>query len=459
MSQPFTTLPLKPALLQTLQDLNLTEMTEIQAGSLPLILKGKDVLAKSKTGSGKTVAFSLGLLQRFAREETATQALVLCPTRELAEQVASEIRRLGRQIENLKVLTLCGGTPMGPQISSLSHGADVVVGTPGRVMDHLLKGRLQIADCQCLVLDEADRMLDMGFAKELDTVIARLPTDRQTLLFSATYPEAIRQISARVQRSPQEITVEATHDTRHIAQSLYEIDDAHRGKATAALLSHHQPASSIVFSNTKAGCQALADELAELGFSVLALHGDLEQKQRTEVLIRFANRSVRVLVATDVAARGLDIDDVALVINSQPAFEPDVHVHRIGRTGRAGASGLAITLCAPKDAGLMADIEAYLEQKLPWKSIHSVRFHANRIQPPEYETLALDGGKKQKLRPGDILGALTKDADVPGEDVGKIKMTATHTYVAVKTRSVKRSLRHFADGKIKGKKFRARKLK
>ena len=278
------------------------------------------------------------------------------------------------------------------------------------------------------------------------------------MLFSATYPDSIKQISLKIQRNPVEVSVEATHDTSKIEQIFYEVEEAHRTKGTAAILSHFQPQSSIVFCNTKVACQNLAEELREMGFSALALHGDLEQKERSQILYRFANRSACILVATDVAARGLDVKDIDAVINYQVAYDAEVHVHRIGRTGRAEANGLALTLCSSEEINRANAIEDYLQAKLNWKGIQALRFHANRIIEPQYQTLCIDGGKKAKLRPGDILGALTKDAGLPVEDIGKINITATHSFVAVKTRSVKRSLAHLREGKLKGRKFKARKL-
>ena len=458
MDKQFTSLGLKPALLTNLETLGFTQMTDIQAGSLPAILQGKDVVAKAKTGSGKTAAFGLGLLQNLNVERFRIQSLVLCPTRELAEQVAEEIRRLARGIHNIKVLTLCGGVPMGPQIGSLEHGAHIIVGTPGRIIDHLSRQRLDLSEVNTLVLDEADRMLDMGFEDEMAAVIRHIPDNRQTLLFSATYPDSIAQISAQVQREPLQVSVEATHDTSSIEQIFFEVEEPHRIKAVAALLSHYQPESCIVFCNTRIACQEVADELTALGVSALALHGDLEQKDRTQVLTRFANKSTSVLIATDVASRGLDVKEVNAVISYQITPDPEVHIHRIGRTGRADAKGLALTLVAPNEMARANAIEDYQGAKVRWLGIQSIRFHQNRLLEPAFVTVCIDGGKKDKLRPGDILGALTKDAEVPVEDVGKINVTATHTYVAIKTRSVKRSLKQFNEGKLKGRKFKARKL-
>jgi len=457
-SKNFSSLGLDAALLDNLESMAYHQMTDIQAGSLPAILAGRDVVGKAKTGSGKTAAFALGLLHNLKVKRFRVQALVMCPTRELAEQVAEEIRRLGRGIHNIKVLTLCGGTPSGPQIGSLEHGAHIIVGTPGRIMDHLYKRRLDLSEVNTLVLDEADRMLDMGFEDEMRVVIKNVPKERQTLLFSATFPESIAEISGQVQSNPLEVSVEATHDPVSIEQVFFEVSEQHRIKAVAALLSHYQPESAIVFCNTKIACQEVADELREMGVSALALHGDLEQRERTQVLTRFANKSVSVLVATDVASRGLDVKEVNAVISYQITPDPEVHIHRIGRTGRADAKGLAFTLVAPNEMARANAIEDYQKAKIKWTSIQAIRFHVNRLVQPVFTTLCIDGGKKSKLRPGDILGALTKEAEIPGEDVGKINVTAMHSYVAIKARSVKRAMKQLGEGKIKGRKFKVRKF-
>lgn len=458
MSQLFSSLPLSSSLLDGLHEQGFTHMTDIQTASLPAVLAGEDVLAQASTGSGKTLAFAIGLLHKLAVEQRYCQALVLCPTRELAEQVAEEIRKLAKRIANLKVLSLTGGTAVGPQIASLKHGCHIVVGTPGRIMDHVLKRRLDLSQVNSLVIDEADRMLDMGFADELAVIFQQLPSKRQTLLFSATYPQAVNSMSEQVQHAAKRVTVAATHNADKIQQVAFEVEEEHRQKALAALLTDYQPSSVLIFCNTRVETQNVADYLLESGFAAVALHGEMEQRSRSQVLARFANQSALILVATDVAARGLDIKGVDAVINYHVSADPEVHIHRIGRTGRAEATGLALTLCAPAEVTSLQRIEQLQGSKLQWRSIHSVRFHANRIVQPTYTTLCLDGGKKAKIRPGDVLGALTKDADIPGEDIGKIQVTATHTYVAVKLRSVKRAMGHFREGKIKGKKCRARKL-
>lgn len=348
--QTFDQVGLNPALLATLDSLNYTHMTPIQALSLPAILKHRDVIGQGKTGSGKTAAFGLGVLSNLNVKRFRVQSLVLCPTRELADQVAKEIRTLGRGIHNIKVLTLCGGMPMGgPQIGSLEHGAHILVGTPGRILDHLEKGRIDLSELNTLVLDEADRMLDMGFQDALDAIIDAAPKQRQTLLFSATFPEKIEQIAQRIMQTPEVIKVESTHDTSSIAQYFYKVEGSEaRDEALANLLLTHQPESAVVFCNTKKEVQSVADELHHKGFSVIDIHGDLEQRERDQALVQFANKSVSILVATDVAARGLDVDNLDAVFNFELSRDPEVHVHRIGRTGRAGSKGLAFSFLVRK---------------------------------------------------------------------------------------------------------------
>ena len=458
----FNRLPLKPALLKTLDDLGYTRMTDIQAQSLPAVLAGKDVLAKAKTGSGKTAAFGLGLLSKLNVKLYRVQSLVLCPTRELADQVSKELRRLARGIHNIKILPLCGGQPFGPQLGSLEHGAHIVVGTPGRVSEHLRKRSLNLDHLTTFVLDEADRMLDMGFSDTIDGILKLMPDKRQTLLFSATYPDSIADISARVLYKPVEISVDSVHDSSQIQQHCYEIDRGQREQALMQLLAHYQPKSAVIFCNTKRDCQALADELYNQGFSALALHGDLEQKARDQVLIRFSNGSSSILVATDVAARGLDIKSLEAVINYELTRDPEVHVHRIGRTGRAGNKGLALNLCTASEMNRANAIEDYLNIKLHWGNLpelSSERATNKKVgYQPEMICLSIDGGRKDKVRPGDILGALTKDAGLPGADIGKIDIADYHAYVAVKRQSAKTALKHLQNGKLKGRKFKVRRF-
>ena len=398
----------------------------------------------------------MGILQSLDATRTYTHALVLCPTRELADQVAEQLRLLARRMDNVKITTLYGGVPMNGQIATLKHRPHIIVGTPGRVMDHLMKHRVHLKELQQFVLDEADRMLDMGFYDELEVIFQHLPQKRQTLLFSATYPDTIAQISDAVQKAPQRIETQSLHTGTKIEQIAYKVTDEHRDQAVAAVLSHYQAQAAIVFCHTKAQTFALTEYLQQKDIAAVALNGDLEQRERTQVLTRFAHKSALVLVATDVAARGLDIDAVDVVINYTVTEEPDVYVHRIGRTGRADAEGLAVTLVSESEMAGLRAIEAHAQVVLKPKGIESVRYHANRIVQPAFATLSIDGGKRQKLRPGDILGALTKEAGIDGDDIGKINVTNQVSFIAVKLRSVKRAMAQFREGKIKGKKFRAR---
>ncbi|MBM0492612.1 ATP-dependent RNA helicase DbpA [Aeromonas jandaei] len=453
----FSSLNLSPALLENLTTLGYLQMTPIQAQSLPLVLDGKDLIAKAKTGSGKTAAFGLGLLSSLDVNRLEVQALVLCPTRELADQVATEIRRLARTLPNVKLVTLCGGTPTAPQSATLSFGAHIAVGTPGRILKHLEQGTLELDSLKTLVLDEADRMLDMGFGEDINRVISHAPRDRQTLLFSATYPEGIAQMSRGVQRNPVEVSVEALHEESAIEQKLYEVPAGQRLDALTWLLSHYQPGSCVVFCNTKRASNDVADHLAAKGFSALALNGDLEQRERDQVLVRFANGSATILVATDVAARGLDIKELGAVINYELTYDPEVHVHRIGRTGRAGQQGLALSLYQPNEAQRVNVIEEYQQAPMPLGDLDAI---GRAIKPlaPQMVTLSIDAGRKTKVRAGDILGALTGEGGIAGADVGKIQISEQYSYVAVKQSVAKAALKRLQEGKIKGRSYRARKL-
>lgn len=455
----FSTLKLRPALLDNLVTLGYEQTTPIQAQSLPPILAGRDVIAQAQTGSGKTAAFGLGLLQGLDVNNFTTQALVLCPTRELADQVTKEVRRLGRGIPNIKILTLCGGVPIRTQISSLARAAHVVVGTPGRIEDLLSKSHLNLKSLRTLVLDEADRMLDMGFQDALDTIIGYTPPQRQTLLFSATYPLQISAIADRVMIDP--VRVEAkTDSTSNIEQHFYWVDDAdQRMTALRLLLLKHRPESALVFCNTKIMTQEVADELRGRGFSALALHGDLDQRDRDQTLARFANKSVSILVATDVAARGLDIDDLDAVINYFVARDDEVHIHRIGRTGRAGKHGLAFTLVAAREQHKLERLEQMLGHPIKPEPLPAIELLDEPAYQPQMGTLQIDAGKKEKLRAGDVLGALTGADGIAGKDVGKISIADKVAYVAVDRGVIKLALKKLNDGTLKGRSFRVRWLR
>ncbi|WP_028448868.1 ATP-dependent RNA helicase DbpA [Chitinibacter tainanensis] len=457
---PFSSLDVLSAECQdNLASLGFTSMTPIQAASLPLVLEGRDLIAKAKTGSGKTAAFGIGLLHKLNLTLFKPQALILCPTRELADQVSKDLRRLGRHLPNLKITTLCGGTPLAPQAASLAHGTHVVVGTPGRIQDHLHKETLSVKHVSTLVLDEADRMLDMGFGGEVADVISFLPKWRQTLLFSATYPEGIRKLSASIQRSPVEVTVEALHDQSYIVQAAYAVkDNADKPDLLKRIFAHYQPASSVVFCNTRADCMALAESLVEDGFAAIALHGELEQRDRDLMLVQFANGSCPILVATDMAARGLDIKDLALVVNYELPHDPEVYVHRIGRTGRAGKKGYAVSLVSPSQAKRQRQVAEYLDADIPAGRIEDLTIDGEFALPARMATLCFDVGRKQKVRPGDVVGALTGDGGLPGDAIGKIDLFEFQTYVAIERRHVQSVLKRLGNGqgKLKGKPVKVR---
>lgn len=429
-------------------------MTDIQAESLPHTLAGRDIIAKAKTGSGKTAAFSLVFLNKINPKNFAVQALVICPTRELGAQVAEETRRLARQIPNIKVLTLCGGQPIGPQIGSLEFGAHVVVGTPGRLKDHLRKQTLKIDQVNTFVLDEADRMLDMGFIDDIKTIASQIPANRQTLLFSATYPDDIKVLSARFQVDPVMVEVESLHASHRIEQYFYRCEQGKKTDALTGVLARHRPGHAVVFCNTKATCAEVQQHLGDSGCRALLLQGDMEQRDRDRTLVRFSHRSVSMLVATDVAARGIDIKDLDAVVNYDLPKDTDVYTHRIGRTGRAGRQGMAINLMTERDnwryEGIIREMNPVV--------LDAGQLSGNRYSPaaPAMVTIGIDAGKKQKLRPTDILGALTGTIGLSGDDVGKISIFPFVSYVAVKRGVARQALQGLQNGKIKGRTYKVR---
>lgn len=454
----FSQLPLLPALQQAVANAGYTRPTAIQAASLGPILEGRDLLAQAPTGSGKTAAFGLGLLQRLDPASLRTQALVLCPTRELADQVAKELRRLAAGIPNVKLSLLTGGIALGPQIASLAHAPHVVVGTPGRVQELLRKEVLDVRGLATFVLDEADRMLDMGFEEAIRDITRRLPRQRQTLLFSATWPESIRDMARATLHEPHEASVEQGEDVPRIEQWFHEVDLSAKPTALAGLLLQHRPESTVVFCNTKRDVDDVVTSLNHLGFASAALHGDLEQRDRDEVLVRFANRSLGVLVASDVAARGLDVKDLACVVNYELPTDPDVYQHRIGRTARAGSTGLALALVTPKEMPRALALESLAGTRLRWAPAKPVSGRPQGVPTAPMATLRIDAGRTDKLRPGDVLGALTGAAGLPVDAIGKIDIFPTRSYVAVAHRQADRAQAALQAGRIKGRNFRVRRI-
>jgi ATP-independent RNA helicase DbpA len=456
----FATLALREALLKNLEKLEYHQMTPIQELSLPIILEGQDVIAEAKTGSGKTVAFGLTVLNSLNIDKYAVQALILCPTRELAEQVSQVLRQLARLMPNIKVINLSGGMPMHAQLNSLRHEAHIVVGTPGRVQKHLDKNTLNLNQLQTLVLDEADRMLDMGFYDAINDVIEFCPKTRQTLLFSATYPSEIKTLAHKFLKNPKRIIVKEEESAFDTQQIFYEVANSKvKFPLLKNILLHEKPESTLIFCNTKEQTVQLASMLCEAGFSASALNGDMEQFDRDTAFIRFKNKSCSILVATDVAARGLDVKELPLVINYELAFEHDIHIHRIGRTGRAGHKGFAVSLTTPLDAERLGIIAAALAEPLTWGNAAELKTSDKQILIPAMQTLLISAGKKDKIRPGDILGVLTKEVGLKGESIGKIDIFPAYSYVAVESKHVAMVLKHFTTGKLKNKKVNVKKLK
>ncbi|WP_298581625.1 ATP-dependent RNA helicase DbpA [uncultured Luteimonas sp.] len=450
----FASLDLPATLLQGIDALGYQCMTPVQAQALPAILAGRDVIAQAPTGSGKTAAFGLGLLSRLDPARIQTQALVLCPTRELADQVGKQLRKLAIGIPNLKLSILCGGIPLGPQLASLTHAPHVVVGTPGRIQELVKQRALQLDGVRALVLDEADRMLDMGFEEAIRDIVKRLPKDRQGLLFSATYPDGIRALGAAMLRDPLEVSIGDGMQPAAIEQLFFEVDAARRAPALAAVLLRHRPESAVVFCNTRADTVEVVGSLSHYGFSALALHGEMEQRDRDEVLVQFANRSCNVLVASDVAARGLDVENLGAVVNYELPSDADTYLHRIGRTGRAGRDGLALSLCAPRELPRARAIEERQGRPLRWEPLQPLSGKAANVPTALMATLRIDAGRGDKLRAGDIVGALTGDAGLHKDAIGRIDVFATRSYVAIARKHAPRALAALRAGRIKGRRFR-----
>ena len=444
----FSTLSLSKEMLDNLDSLGYKKMTPIQAEALPPILDNKDVIAQAKTGSGKTAAFGIGLLNRLDVKKFRVQSLVLCPTRELADQVAKELRKIARFKHNIKILILCGGESFGKQLGSLSHQAHIIVGTPGRVLKHLNKDSLNLENLETLVFDEADRMLDMGFMEEIQSVLEYVPQERQTLLFSATYDNEIVEISKKIQQNAVSVKTVTTESANKIDEHFYEVDS--KLDTLIKIFSTYEPENVIVFTNTKIEAKELADNLQKAKIDALAIHGDLEQYERNDVLVQFANKSCPILVATDVAARGLDIKELSMVVNYDIPHGSETYTHRIGRTGRAGADGIAITLY---DSSEIDKADEYKNETRKFESAQSLKLKAGFEMKPQYVTLVIEGGKKDKVRPGDLLGALTGDAGLKGSSIGKIDIYDRQSYVAIERALIKEAHAQLSKGKIKGKKF------
>ena len=433
-------------------------MTPIQAASIPILLAGKDLIGQSKTGSGKTAAFIIPILEKIKVAQSHPQALILCPTRELCDQVLRECRKFSKAFPGLQTVSLVGGQPYPPQIQALEKGVHLIVGTPGRTLEQLKNGHVQVGMLNTLVLDEADRMLEEGFAEEMKAIMEELPKNRQTIFFSATFPEMMEELSKNYQKNAERITItDEASNTPSIEQYVYEAENPHKIETLIKILQKHPSMCTLIFCRTKATVDEIGKLLKASKVSCEVLHGDLEQNERDKATSLFRNGSRRILVATDVAARGLDIDTLELVINVDLPSSPDIYIHRIGRTGRAGRTGTAVSISTAYEIVKVVEIEKatgvkMIRQPLGFKNQLGLGFEFQRTL---MKTIQISGGKLDKLRPGDILGALTAEPQAyAAADIGKIEIHERFSYVAVIPSLGEKAANKLRNTKIKGKKFK-----
>lgn len=458
MTTPFSSLPISKKLLALIEEMGFKDMTPIQAASIPILMAGKDLVGQSQTGSGKTAAFIIPILEKIKIEKSQPQALILCPTRELCDQVLRECRKFSKAYPGLLTVGLVGGQPLSQQLNALERGVHLLVGTPGRTLDFLMNRQIDVEGLRTLVLDEADRMLDEGFAEEMDAIMGRLPSERQTIFFSATFPAEIASLSEKHQKNAERVTIgEGTQSTLQIEQYLYEAENPDKIETLMKILKAHPSQCTLVFCRTKASVKEIGERLAKMKVNSDILHGDLEQNERDRATALFRNGSVRILVATDVAARGLDIDTLELVINVDLPPNSETYVHRIGRTGRAGRKGKAVSIATAYEAPYVAEIEELTGVKMIRQTLKA---EASSDLGPEFRkapmrTLQIAGGKKVKLRPGDILGALTGQPDpFMGTDIGKINIHDYFSYVAIRYDLAEKALEKLRAQNVKGRKFK-----
>lgn len=514
----FEELGLSEKILRAIEDMGFEEASPIQAKAIPAILTGGDMIGQAQTGTGKTAAFGIPLLQKVDPKNKRLQAIVLCPTRELAIQVADEIRKLSKYMHGIKVLPVYGGQDISTQIRSLKAGTQIIIGTPGRVMDHMRRKTVKFDNVHTVVMDEADEMLNMGFREDMETILQQVPEDRQTLLFSATMPKAILDITKKYQKDAQIVKVVKKELTvSNIDQYYYEVRRNKKEEVLCRLLDMYAPKLSLIFCNTKKQVDELTDSLKGRGYFAEALHGDLKQSQRDRVMSHFRNGQTDILIATDVAARGIDVDDVEAVFNYDLPQDHEYYVHRIGRTGRAGRTGKAFNFIFGKEIYKLKDIQRYCKTKVyaqPVPSLNDiaqikvekvldrvikiieeedldsmVKLIEQKINEEDYTSMEMAAaflkleigentdtsetqkdfdfentgaeegmvrlfiniGKKQNIRPGDILGAVAGESGMPGKLVGAIDMYDKYTFVEVPKEHARDVLNAMKSVKIKGK--------
>ena len=439
----FKELGLSEPLLDALKHLGYEQPTPIQEQTIPALLEGRDVIGQAQTGTGKTAAFGLPMLEYVDPESPEVQALVLTPTRELCIQVTQAIRAYGER-RGINVVAIFGGAPIRTQAAQLKEGAQVVVGTVGRVMDMMSRHHLVVSDARYVVLDEADEMLDLGFLEDVEMILGRCPSGRQTALFSATMPTEIKRLAERFMYDPETIKVRAatlTIDT--VEQFFVEVSDREKPEALARVLKTERPEQALVFGRTKIGVDRLTRRLSDKGLRVKALHGDMSQGSRDGVMIAFKSGRESLLIATDVAARGLDISGISHVINYDIPNSPDVYVHRIGRTGRVGRSGRAITLITPKQREDLGAIERHANTQIaPWKEGAGGKRDEREARRPRHTKprkrtdgtrakLFLAAGRKDGFEPADVIGALVDHSRLDGEEITNVHVLERFSFLEV----------------------------
>ncbi len=514
----FEQMNLSPEICRAIEDMGFEEATPIQSQSISKIMQGKDIIGQSQTGTGKTAAFGIPCLEKIDSENKKLQALILCPTRELAIQVSEEFKKLVKYKENIRIIPIYGGQPIERQIFALKKGAQVIIGTPGRVMDHMRRRTLKMETVKMVVLDEADEMLDMGFREDIEQILTKVTSEHQTVLFSATMPKEILDLTKKFQKEPSLIKVTRKELTiPSIEQVYFEVKEKNKLDAISRLVDLYDPGLSIIFCNTKKRVDELVEQLQARGYFAEGLHGDLKQPQRDRVMQKFRSRNIEILVATDVAARGIDVDDIDIVFNYDLPQDEEYYVHRVGRTGRAGKTGKAFTFVVGKELYKLKDIMKYtkakiIQQRLPsindieeakinvfvekLKSViddnHLTKYiniveeivdddynsmdiaaallkmslgdlSTNNVKDEDIEDtgsseesmarLFINVGRKDGIRPKDVLGAIAGETGIPGKVIGTIDIYDNYTFVEVPKEYAKEVLFRMKNNQIKGNKI------
>ena len=464
-------------IIKGLTNLGFTEAKEVQKKVIPFMLSSKDIIVKSETGSGKTASFGIPLCENVEVEENKIQGIVLTPTRELALQVKEEISNIGR-VKKVRCAAIFGKQPMKEQINELKQRVHIVAGTPGRVIDHIERGTINLENAKYLIIDEGDKMLNMGFIDQIEKVINALPKNRSIMLFSATMPEAVEKLCVKYMNNPEKVTVTTKVVNRErIEEVYYNVEDKDKFKALKRVIYGEVPNRGIVFCNTKDTVKNVIKLMINEGLSAKELHGDMEQKERLKIMEDFKNGDFQFLVATDIAARGIHVDDITHVINYDVPGEKEAYVHRIGRTGRQGKSGNAITFVSNYETKFLRSIEEYIgytithgtyaedsklregKKLLKEKSSNLKKSVKPKNINKDIVKIHLNGGKKKKIRPGDIAGALNSIEGITSEDVGIIEVQDGFSYVDILNKKGNTILNNYKELSIKGKKIKIQRAK